>query len=629
MATYLLEVIPITKTGSRETLTYYSSKKFGSGTLISVPLRKKQVPALITSEKSAKENKAMIRHSDFSLRRVDGRQSGSSFLLPAFLKASEKTALFHATTQGSVLNALIPNIVIESKSNVELKSTKQSSVQNDISILQTNRDDRISSYRSLIREEFAKKTSVFIIFPTQDDISFFKKELERGIENYIFELHSSLKKKELKENLDKLNEKNHPIVILGTASFLCAARFDTKTIIIERESSRFYKLPSRPYLDTRIFAEHFSRELNARLILSDSFMRIETLERHERGELSEFRSVRFKYQTKAERVLIDMQKQNKKADEFQVLSKELKRLIDIVVEDGSRAAILAPRRGLAPITVCSDCGNVVLCKNCNAPVTLHEKKEQPFFLCHKCGTKRSAEERCLHCNSWNLTPLGIGIDRVEKEIKKHNPKIKIFKIDRDTTPNKRTQKKRVTEFYKNPGSILLGTEMMIGKIKKPLPYSAIVSLDNLLSLPEYSINEKILHIILALESNTLNGFILQTRDPERTVFKSAVEGNLMQFYREEIEDRKALGYPPFSVLIKLSVSGAKNRADKEIENLEDLFKEYGIITFPAFIKRIKNNHIMHGLIKIGRDKWPDKKLVELLRMLPPYIAVNVNPDTIL
>lgn len=632
MATYLTEVIPITKTGSKETLTYYSSKKFESGSIVSVPLRNRDVSALVLSHKNASQNKSLIRNARFTLKKIDARQSGNAFLQPTFLTTIHKTADYFATTPGAVLSATVPQYVIAESGKLHQSTAKpKGSVKNiraDVAALQTNKDDRIATYRSLIREEFARKKSVFIMFPTQKDISQYAKYLERGITDYLFELHGGVKKKDLALRMNEVIECEHPVVILGTAQFLHIPRHDIGTVVVERESSRFYSHAKRPRIDFRMFAELYAKEHGAKLILADSFLRIETLKRHERAEISEFQNVRFKYQTKAERALIDMQKQNKLVDQFQILSRELKQLIDIVVEDGSHAAVLAPRRGLAPITVCSDCGTVVSCKNCSAPVTLHDG-ETPEFICHKCNTKRSSEERCVHCNSWNLTPLGIGIEQVEKLIVQHNPKAHIIRLDRDATKTKRQEKAAIKEFYTTPGSILLGTEMMISHLSRPVPYSAIVSLDNLLSLPEYTINEKIMHIILALQSNTTTGFLLQTRNPDKTLFKAPIEGNLSQFYREEIEDRKMLGFPPYSTLIKISVTGTPARAREEAQKLTELFSKHSPLMYPAFIEKVRGKHTFHVLIKTNPDTWPDNELVEQLRSLPPYIAVSVNPETIL
>lgn len=633
MAVYLTDVIPVAATGSKDILTYYAAKKFSPGSIITIPIRKRLVPALVVNTRSVTESKSRLRQSTFSLRKIDARQKGSEFLCPSFIEAVHEAAHYFAATPGTLLTATIPKKILEHPPTLpENKPTQKKSTHttNDVSVLQTNQSDRIATYRSLVRECFAQKESVMLIVPKQDEVAYFHKEIERGIDQYIFSLHAGMSHKQLSATIESAASSSHPVAIVATASFLFIPRNDIKTIIVERESSRFYYTQRRPKIDVRTFIEMYARHAHARLILADSFLRIETLHRHEEGEISEVRPVRFKYLTDCEKALIDMRQQNSIADEWTMLSREIKQLIDIVAEEGSHAAFLAPRRGLAPITVCKDCGTVVPCHECQAPVVLHkQKQDEPYFMCHKCGVKRSSQERCAHCTSWNLVPLGIGIEGVEKEIARHNPHATVFRLDRDATPTQRSRRSIVTSFYTTPGSILLGTEMMIGELSKPVPYSAVVSLDSILSLPEYTINEKIVHLVLALQAKTREGFILQTRAPEKTVFTALIEGNLSTLYKEEIADRKMVGYPPFTTLVKLSVTGTEKGAHDEMERLAEVFKDVGLTAYPAFTKKIRNKYTVHGLIKLPSDTWPQKNIIDRLQALPPHVSVMINPESLL
>ena len=80
-----------------------------------------------------------------------------------------------------------------------------------------------------------------------------------------------------------------------------------------------------------------------------------------------------------------------------------------------RIFLYAARKGMASITICGDCGNNVVCLECGSSVVLHTKETGNFFLCHRCGERRSAEEVCKVCGSWKLMPLGIGIEKVKGE----------------------------------------------------------------------------------------------------------------------------------------------------------------------------------------------------------------------
>jgi len=597
--------------------------------LVSVELRKKQVLALVVGVRSAKENRTTLRNQSFTLKKITARKP-APFLTPNFMETLEKVSNYYASSIGSIIYSIIPQTLLSHSD--KLSQSKAVPIQKrhlDKRVFQTNDEDRISSFKGLIRESFARNESIFFCFPSHDALTETASKLEKGIEEHTYLLYRELPTKKMLATWNMAVSHNHPVVIFGNASFLHIPRPDIGTIVVERESSRFYKTLRRPYIDYRVFVELYAECHGATLILADSLLRISTLWKFEQGDFIEYSTVCFKYITSVEKLLVDMKKQDTVAEGFQILSKELKQLIDLTEKEKSRLVILAPRRGLAPITVCSDCGTVVRCLHCSTPVTLHERSEGNVFVCHKCGDRRSAEERCAHCTSWNLTPLGIGIERVEKEIRMYSKKIQIFRIDKDTTPSRRTQKSHINNFLKSKGGILLGTEMLLSRLNKNVPYSAIVSLDALFSLPEYSINEKIIHSILALQTRTYSGFILQTRDPERSVFSTALGGNLNTFYQEEIKARQMLSYPPFSLFIKITASGKQETVEQEMKKMEHLFEDVDIITFPAFHERIKGKYVMNALIKIPTSRWPDKGLVEQLRALPPYFAVNIGPESIL
>jgi len=104
---------------------------------------------------------------------------------------------------------------------------------------------------------------------------------------------------------------------------------------------------------------------------------------------------------------------------------------------------------------------------------------------------------------------------------------------------------------------------------------------------------------------------------------------LLDFYREEISERKTFGYPPFQMLIKITWSGKKALAKEEVEKLSKILSDYEHITYPAFIQEVKGLYRMNTLIKLDRDKWVDKNLLEILRSIPPYFAIRIDPEDIL
>ncbi len=314
---------------------------------------------------------------------------------------------------------------------------------------------------------------------------------------------------------------------------------------------------------------------------------------------------------------------------FKMFSETLLLKIKESVENNEHMFLFSARRGLSPSTVCSDCENVVKCNTCSSHIVLHKTSGENFFLCHRCGERRSAKEVCVNCGGWRLTTLGIGSEFVEERLTELFPDVKIFRIDADTTGTHNKALKIAENFYNSSRSILIGTEMSLLYLTDKIENSAVVSMDTFFSIPDYRINERVLNIILKIRAVTSKSLILQTRDFGQKVFEYAARGNLIDFYKEEIDDRKMFSYPPFSTLIKISVSGTKSELATLIEGLQKTIEPYEIDIFPAFVPQMKGKFIVNGIIKISDGKWPDKVLAERLKSLPMNFSVNVDPESLI
>jgi primosomal protein N' (replication factor Y) len=386
----------------------------------------------------------------------------------------------------------------------------------------------------------------------------------------------------------------------------------------------------------RKFAEIFSEKINAKIIFGDLLLRTDTIWRQKKGELVELVSLKFRSLTTSSQEIIDMRSIQKETSEtetskkvFRILSEKLEKEIKNNIENNEHMFIFTGRRGLSPSTVCADCGNIVKCNSCGAHTVLHTSAAENFFLCHKCGERRSALEKCLLCGGWRLTTLGIGSELVEQKIKELFPKAAIFRIDADATATHNKAQTVADKFYNSPQGILVGTEMALLYLTGKIENTAVVSIDSFFSIPDFRINERILNILLKIRSITDKNFIIQTRDISQKVFDYAIKGNLVDFYRDEISDREKFNFPPFSTLIKISISGTKDEVLESVENLQKLIAPHTIDIFPAFIPQSKGKYGVNGIIKIPMGKWPEKDLREKLKMLPMDILINVDPDSLI
>ncbi len=638
----IVTVAPFSRGLGKETLAYFTAKDIREGTLVTVPLRGKKTTALVIKTEKAELSKTDIKAADFKLKKIIA-DKGFLFL-PSFMRAGERSAEYFASTLGAVLNALTPEEILK---DLETASAGRSGGRGakeektlppafaEKLVFQTDERERMTLYRSLIREEFAKKYSLFLCLPTITDIERAREALEKGIEEHVYVFHSELPKKDLRGRWKKALKSSHPIFVIATGAFFSLPRDDVSVYILEREHSPAWKSPRRPFLDIRIFAEHFARERGAKLILGDLKLRTETLFRKEAREFAECAPLKQRAFSAAESFLVDMKEDNKDPysgkTRFAPLGKSLSSLIGNVAEHGGHLFALASRRGLHPLTVCNDCGKVVICARCKAPLTLHAVdsshsavRVKNIFMCHPCGRETVSSDRCDSCMSWRLAPLGIGTEFVEEALKKDFPLLKILRLDKETGDTRKKALGVIGEFYASPAGVLVGTEFALTFLSR-VTHAAVVSCDALFSIPDFRMNERVFAMLLALRAKAEKTFLMQTRMPEMPLWRESVRGNISDFYREELAKRKEFGYPPFTTLIKISSNGKEAVARKEMAHVEELFREYSPLVYPALRSAPHAEVTMRALLKVAVP-WPDQKLRALLSSLPPSLEVRVDPE---
>jgi len=656
----IIDVIPIAKGIPQEKLSYFTSKDVSVGALVSVPVRKKEIPAIVSAVSDAKESKTSLKGSDFSIKPVKSVIS-ANFITPEFLEACQEIAEYYLSAPGSVIKDFVPQAILESGSGLKtLKTSEQNpntlSNGRDTLIIQSSAEERIQHYKSVVREELAKNKSVFLCLPTAADMENIAVELSRGIEKYVFVLSGKMLNKKIREEWKKIVEEKHPVLIIATKLFMSIPRCDFGAIIIDQESSSAYKNRKKPYTDARKSAEIISDKIKARLIFGDELVRTETFYRQESGEFSPSFDRRARLISSAEQIIIDAKKhfeEKKTTGRKFVSTPRLVRIMDEAAAGNEKIIIFANRKGYSPTTICSDCGRTILCGKCDAPVVMRKTdSKNAVQRCHKCLSELPAPDRCPYCQSWRLESYGIGTQTVTEEIRGFFPDAKIFEMDSDSVPNEKTGKKIAEEFLALPaarlpdgqgqaggGGILIGTEMIFSYINRPVDRVVAISVDGLFTLPEFKMNEKVFHLLLKLKSLAKKSFIIQTRFPELPIFDNVLRGNISGFYKEEIASRKIFQYPPFKLLIKITKEGKnENQLNKEMEVLQKILDEWKPASYPAFIPKVKNLYIKHILLKIDPASWPpnktgqaqgQEKLRQILSSLPASWKIDIGPESLL
>ncbi len=624
----VVEVIPIVKGITRPTLTYFTKETFEPGSFVKVPVRSGTALGIVAKSMDAKSAKSELKEASFALKKLSKVEKAGQ-LSPAFMKAAERTADYYAATLGSILTALLPKIFLESPELLGKADMTERSFR-EVKLVQLPEAERLREYKSIIREAFARRTSVLFATPNNEDALRVFNTLSVGIENYVY-MAVGKKPKEIKAILWKAHKEKHPIVFITTPAFLAFDRPDLETIIVDRENSKSYRTLSRPYIHLKTFFEFFAQESGKTLILGDTVLSLESLWKEREGKYTEAAPLTWRIKYHVPSRIIDMRKRK-----FEVISPELRDMLAYSLNENKSIFLFGARKGLSPSTVCGDCGSLLLCTNCGSPVVLHYKNvkqgEAPedkdrLYICHHCGARRDAFTRCDVCTSWKLTPLGIGIDRIADEVQNLFPEAPVLILDKDHASTA-TRARVIAKKFDTEGGVLVGTELAFLHLTA-VPYTAVVSLDSIFSIPDFGIHERIFYLISRMRQLTTESFLIQSRNVGEDIITYASDGNILDFYRAEIKEREELLYPPFSLFVKVSATGNADSLGKKAVYLQSLFKDND----PHFTIENRNSpsgkRTLNMVLRINRELWPVSEIRDKLLLLPPEFLIKVDPESIL
>lgn len=612
-----------------------------AGSVIPITVRGRRISALVIESKGAREEKLDIKSAHFALKKLPANVKPRRIFSSAFIQAAKDIALWHGVYEGVAMNALTSQTILNAaarlaeapeEKNVSAGETEgELKVKADILVLQAERGERVRMYRNLAREAFARGMSAIIIAPTVIEVEKLGEELSRGIEEHVMLFSHELTKKKFVSAWNRAVTFLQPILAIGTPLVLSLPRADIDAIVIERESARAYRARERPRLDFRRAAEYVSERSGARLIYADFPLRVETRYLLDAARVEELARSQVRPSGLADVRVMDVRKDEtsvKSKRNFTTLSEDTRELIRKETARGGRVAVFAARRGLAPLTVCNDCGTPVVDPVTGVPMVLHKTADGNVFLSHRSGAMLPSNTACKTCGGWNLATLGIGVDRVADELIKNFPDTKLSVFTTDTAKTHGAAKKLSREFFGESGGILVGTERMLPYLTEPVELAVVASIDSMLSLPLWRAHEHALSILFYLRERAEHALIVETRQPDHTVMKSFLSGNPIDFYRSDISERERYGYPPFAVFIGLSWKATKAEAEKLRLLVESAFKGADLVGPLPPVAADKGLWESRAVIRLSKNAWPDERITERLKSLPPSVTVTIDPDEI-
>ena len=235
---------------------------------------------------------------------------------------------------------------------------------------------------------------------------------------------------------------------------------------------------------------------------------------------------------------------------YSIFSDALQKSLAETLQEKKQALIFVNRRGESTFVMCRDCGAILRCPRCKTPLMEHAAKT---LSCVHCSIKMVSPVVCPACRSPRIKGFGIGVERVEMELKKMFGDARVARLDSGSATRAKNTQARYWELVNGQIDILVGTQAALPITAPNLELIAAINIDSILNFPGWQTDERAWHILWQIAGrDDLKEIIIQTYNPDNKLLQKLISGKQSDFYEQELNQRKAFGYPPFAQLIKLT-----------------------------------------------------------------------------
>jgi len=251
---------------------------------------------------------------------------------------------------------------------------------------------------------------------------------------------------------------------------------------------------------------------------------------------------------------------------------------------GEQAILLINRRGHSGYLFCPECGWAAVCPRCDISLTLYRPAKVRvggFLVCRHCGHREAAPEVCPACGRAAVVRGVAGTQRVEEELSRFLPPEQIFRLDSDSADSAARAFYTLEAFAATSPGVLLGTQMVAKGHDFPLVTLVIVvDADAALYLPDFRAAERTFHLLRQVMGRAgrrrrAGLALVQTWNPETPCIRMALQEDERGFYRQEFEERRRLGFPPATSLVRVVVAGTPDRVDTAADAVADALRGCG------------------------------------------------------
>jgi primosomal protein N' (replication factor Y) len=461
--------------------------------------------------------------------------------------------------------------------------------------------------------------------------------------------HSRLSQGERFDTWRRIKRGDVPIVI-GARSALFAPIHPLGIIIVDEEHDSAFKQEETFRYNARDLALVRGKLSGAVVVLGSATPSLESVYNREREKVT-FLSLtkRVDDQPLPAVEVVDMKQEGSPKGERPVFSRRLIEAIQTNIERGEGTLLFLNRRGFATFLLCQDCGMVFHCMNCSVALVHHLTEKT--IRCHYCNYHIPASPICPSCQGCGVKEMGLGTESLEQEVARLFPDVQIGRMDSDTMARKKSHKEILQRWTCGEIDILTGTQMVAkGHHVPTVTLAGVVLADISLNHPDFRAGERTFQLLTQVAGRAgregkRGRVIIQTYNPGHYSIVAAKNQDFLAFYEREMALRRELGYPPFSYLVNLRISGTSQKmTESYASSLGEICHELlrsgdGLATMiiplgpsPAPLFKLRGRYRWQMLLKANKRKplhaYVRFLLKEVEGRLPKrgvQLAVDVDP----
>jgi primosomal protein N' (replication factor Y) (superfamily II helicase) len=354
--------------------------------------------------------------------------------------------------------------------------------------------------------------------------------------------------------------------VVGARSALFLPFADLGLIVVDEEHEGAFKQEDGVIYNARDMAVVRARLEKAPIVLASATPSLETRFNAESGRYRWLRlPSRFGAARLPEIATADLRREGPPRGRW--LSQKAIAGVEAARERGEQALLFLNRRGYAPLTLCRACGHRFECPNCSS--WLVEHRFRASLVCHHCGHVEARPKICPSCHEADsLTACGPGVERLAEEAALLFPDIRMLVLSSDFPGGIETLRAHLDAAARGEYDLIIGTQLVAKGHNFPLlTFVCVVDADVGLANADPRAAERTFQLLRqatgrAGRAERAGGALLQTWQPEHPVIAALVSGDSERFYREETEQRRIGGLPPFGRLAAIIVS-AEDRGAAE------------------------------------------------------------------